>query len=80
MAAASTSRIPDASLREILSDPAKSTRVNRPLVVALETTSSPSTLRKNRRCERELSEKILAGYSYMTIVSVFSIPITLSLY
>lgn len=54
MAAASTSLIPDASLREILSDPARSTSVKRPLVVALETTSNPSTLRKNRRCDREL--------------------------
>ncbi len=62
MAAASTSLIPDASLREILSDPARSTRVNLPLVVALETTSNPSTLRKNRRWERELHAWCIAEW------------------
>ena len=54
IAAASTSRIPEASLRDILSEPAKSTKVRRPLLVALETVSKPSTFRVNRRCDLEL--------------------------
>lgn len=54
MAAASTSRMPVASLRDILSDPARSTRVSRPWLVALETLSTPSTFSMNTRWEREL--------------------------
>lgn len=39
IAAASTNRIPVASLRDILSEPARSTRVNLPLLVAFDTVS-----------------------------------------
>ena len=39
MAAASTNLCPTASLREILSDPARSTSVSRPRVVVIETVS-----------------------------------------
>lgn len=49
MAAASTSLWPVASLFDILSDPARSTRVSRPLVVVPETRLKPSVWIMTRR-------------------------------
>jgi len=54
IAAASTSLMPEASLREILSDPARSTSVSLPLLVALDTVSKPSTFKVKRRWDLEL--------------------------
>ena len=54
IAAASTSLNPVASLFDILSEPAKSTRVRRLCVVAPDTLLCPSRFKMTRRCEREL--------------------------
>ena len=61
MAAASTSLCPVASVLEILSEPAKSTRVSVPRVMAFVTLSVPWSRRSRRRCERELLVFILVA-------------------
>ena len=57
IAAASTNRMPLASVRDMRSEPARSTRVNRPSVMVPDTLSWPSTVRINSKWERELERE-----------------------